>query len=197
MIQTKINLEQLLITLERVKSAVLIGSEKTEKVVCEITVTPHNLTFVVPGASFVVACKSYGVCKASFNFLNFMQIIETFEENELILLFLDGFINIGAFSLPAKTLFSDKIKNYRTIELPINYTDLDLLLLPKVGYSFDEIEFCGLSRKVDNAIDNYSEKLIEAQEILSVYGVHHKDIEALVNNIIDKKTKLLKEILNL
>lgn len=194
MIPIKINLQELLITLDRVKSAILLGPERSEDVICEITVSADNLQFVVPGAEFEVSCKSFGECKASFCFLHFMQIIESFEIKELILIFSEGFVKIGSFSLPAKTAFLDTISKFRTIQLPINYTDLDLLLLSEIGYTSDEINFYGLSQKVFKAKRIFQENLDEAHKILSMYGVRYKDLNEFVTNIIDKKAKLLKDI---
>jgi hypothetical protein len=146
---------KLLNTLKLVKVAIGKRSAKNITAVGELTVIDGKVTFALPGAIFNLNCSTNGTCKATFLFGHFRQIIIDSKAIETKVTITEGTIKINSVVMSAKTTFFENDRILRTIDLPMNYTDADLLQLTKQGYTYEELDF----NKLLPAINAAEEKL--------------------------------------
>jgi len=153
---------------------------------CEITVKDNNLTLAVPGIVLEVACSVFGAAKISIPLYYFLDIISSIKNKpSLKITIQEGEMGIGLLSIPVSTTFFANDKILRTIQLPANYTELDLLRLAKSGkYTFEEIVFNRLPVKIDNAERHLKRNIENAYYILKDYGVSKSEIEELIERNI-------------
>ncbi len=96
---------------------------------CEITLVDGNVTLAIPGSIFSFKCVTKGTAKASLLYRNLYSIIEHHHAEEIVVEFYDEALRFVAVQVKAKTVFFHNDSVLRTIILPNNYSDLDLLLL--------------------------------------------------------------------
>ena len=182
-VTVRANTKKLIQTLRTVKAAIGKMSAKTKAVSAEITVTDGKITFAVPGAVFPLECISQGVCKASVPFLHVVQIIKDSRVKETQILITEESLTINNVSISVKTTFFEDDSILRTIDLPINYTEADLIRLNNKGYTYEELEFNNLHSKIDDAYYNLDDNIFKAYKLLSQYGI---DFSALKEMVHDK-----------
>ncbi len=158
----KSNTKKLLQTLKLVQAAVQSRSKKAIATTCEITVTDGKATFAVPSAVFSLECVTQGTCKATFPFLHFTQIIKDSKAAETEIIVSEGSLKINTVTISAKTTFFENDRILRTIQLPINYTDANLLCLIKESYTWEELEFNKRTSRIYQAEENLKDNMMEA-----------------------------------
>jgi hypothetical protein len=187
MVSIKTTTKDLLNTLKLVKGAVRGKGVKALATTCEITVTDGKATFAVPGAIFTLVCSTKGTCKAVVPFLYFFQIVKDLTLNEIEIIINKNDMKIHNLTFNVKTFFFETDRILRTIHLPINYTDKDLLLLSKQGYTEEEIIFNKVLIQIERAEENLENNIMKAYKLLKQYGVPYEIIEKTV------KTNLFSE----
>ena len=97
---------------------------------------------------------------------------------------------INTFKFRTLTTFFEDDKILRSIQLPINYKDSDLIALVRSNlYSDEEIMFNHLAEKVDHAQDRLEKNMEHVWQLLREYGVSRQSISYLINSEIEKKVK--------
>ncbi|MBN4049736.1 hypothetical protein JYT36_00750 [Bacteroidales bacterium AH-315-N07] len=166
--------------LQQVKAAVRGRSSKTLATTCEITVTDGKITFAVPGAVFSLECSTQGTCKATVPFLHFMRIVKDSKQEETEMIVRVGKLQLNSITLSAKTTFFENDKILRTIQLPMNCTEVQLLRLKMKGYTEEELNFNGLVLLIDKANENLNEILLDTYKKLKQYGITYEELEKMV-----------------
>jgi hypothetical protein len=165
---------------------------------CEITLTDGYVKLAIPGAICGFKCETKGTAKASLAYSKLYSIVDHHGWEDLRVEFYDESLRFGVVQIKAKTVFFTDDKVLRTIVLPNNYTDLDLLLLKNEGYTKEELEFNNLSHLIDMAERKVYYNLRRASLYLRDYGLMPKDIKKLVTeklgirlDLDEKEMKLL------
>jgi hypothetical protein len=186
MLNITIEKSKLLKALTQMKSTIRSLGKKAKLTQCEITITDNNLSLTVPGIVLDVPCSVYGAAKVSIPLHYFFDIINVIKNKPTLKIIInDGEMVIGSLSVPVSTTFFTNDKILRSIKLPANYTQLDLLRLVKSGkYTFDEFYFNRLTVKIDIAETHLKRNINSAYQILSLYGVAKNEIEELVEKNI-------------
>ena len=174
--------KDLLQTLKYLKIALKSSSFKDNNVVCEITITKSKATFAVPGAIFSLICDTKGVAKVTLPFIHLFEIIKSFSTTIIDITIEKDLFKIGTFSFPVKTTFIEDDSILRTIALPLNFTDIDILLLQKKGYTDEELAFNDTDSKIDDAVKRMNNNIEVAYNVLKFYGVSLSEISDLVNS---------------
>jgi hypothetical protein len=191
MVTIKANTKQLIQTLKFVKKGVSRNSAKAKTTTCEITVIDGKAAFAVPGAVFSLPCTTQGTCKATVPFLHFTEIIKSSKTTETEITITEGYLKTGIVTISAKTTFFKDDSILRTIDLPINYTDGDILRLSEdTRYTVEELEFNKLVSKIGKANDNLKDNLMVSYKSLKQYGVTYDELADLVEIKLYPKTKL-------
>jgi len=144
--------KDLLVTLKRMQAGLRGKSAKALATSCEMTVTDGKVTFTVPGAEFFLMCETRGgAARATLPYLYFMDIVKQQKEKEAEFKITEGEIIIGNLTFSAATCFFNDDKILRTINLPLNYTDADLLRLRNGKYTIEELDFNKMFAKLARA----------------------------------------------
>jgi hypothetical protein len=147
---------------------------------CEITMIDGHVTLSIPGAIFGFDCTTKGTAKAAVSYYKLHHILEYHTQENLLVEFYDGSIRLGIVQLMANTVFLKDDKVLRTIILPNDYKDLDLLLLKNEGYTTEELEFNNLLHVIEAAERRVYYKIRKASLCLHEYGIMPKEIKKLL-----------------
>ncbi len=150
---------------------------------CELTVKTNQIDFVVIGASKTLYCKANGPVKVSVYFETLYDIAKNTKDYQSLILIADGFIKIGVTTINARTFFFTDDSILRSINLQINYTARDVLLLAET-YTPEEIEFNDLTETYNNARRALIRDMAVVYERLRKYGFSRTETENLIINKI-------------
>ena len=182
------NTNKLIQTLRHVRGAVGKGSKRTMALNAEITVTDGKFTIAVPGAIFSSDCTTKGTCKFIVSLLHFSQITKDSKTKETEITITDGTLKINSVTISVKTTFIEDDSILRTIDLPINYTEADLIRLSHNGYTYEELEFNNLHFKINDALVNLDDNTYKAYSLLKQYGIDYVELNKMVNEKLFSKT---------
>ena len=149
-------------------------------VTCEITLTDGNVQLAIPGAIFNFKCQSKGTAKATMEFRKLYNLIDHHSYDELYVEFFDGSLRFGSVIVEAKTIFFKNDSVLKTINLPDNYTDLDLLLMKNEGYTKEELEFNNISGIIEMAERRVYYNVRRSAGYLREYGITPQEIKKLL-----------------
>lgn len=158
------------------------GNKRTQPF-CEITIKTNEVCFVVPGASKTLYCKANGPAKIVVPFWYLYEIVSNLKGLFTLVLLKDGFMRIDKLTIEAKTFFFNDDSILRSINLPINYGPMDILVLP-LKYTPQEIEFNDLSSVIENAQKKLENDINHAYVILKKYGFKKKELDNLIRSRI-------------
>ena len=106
--------------------------------------------------------------------------MEDLPDGAFILQLLDGEIRVNDKYIQADVWLYENDSILRKINLPVNYSELELLRLPILGYTEEELYFNKLSVKVDIAQKHLERNISEAADILDQYGIGRKELSAFI-----------------
>lgn len=86
--------------------------------------------------------------------------------------------------IKAKTTFFENDSILRSINLPINYSELHLLQLEHKGFTTEEIDFNKLEFELYYAKKHLKSNIKKTIDILDLYGVTTNEIEELIQGKI-------------
>lgn len=112
----------------------------------------------------------------------FQLIVKDIATAETEITFSEGSAKINRVTINAKTTFFENDRILRTIQLPINFTDADLLGLSLEGYTMEELDFNDLLKLINEAEVKLKEKIKQAQLLLKPYGVTYDALEKIVKS---------------
>lgn len=154
---------------------------------CELTLINDLVSFNVPGATFGMKVETEGTAKASFELEIFRQVINSFKLKELKVEIEEGNIIVDKFSFKAITTFFEDDKILRSIVLPMNYSDIDLVSISASNrYTIEELKFNKLWILVNQAERRLKNNLNAAARSLEPYGISRQEIE----DLLDKKIQI-------
>jgi hypothetical protein len=158
-----------------------IPAHRRKKAHCECTVLKDGLLLRTPGADVFVTCKTESSARFIVNFLYFRDIIASYKFQEIEVKILPDKLNIGLLTISANTCFFENDSILRTVELPLNFTPVDLLRAGKnTKYTHEELKFSQL-RELITAEEKLLEQNIDiAFGKLKKYGVSKAEIEKIV-----------------
>lgn len=186
-VMVRANTKKMIQTLRFVKVAIGKPTDKNMAKSAEITVTDGKFTIAAPGAIFYLKCITHGTCKASVKFLHFLQIIKDLKSEETDITITEGNIKINGVTIPVKTTFFEDDNILRTIDLPLNYTEADLIRISHSGYTYEELEFNNLTSKIEVAKENLDDNTFKAYSLLKQYGVDYTELKTMVHEKLYSK----------
>ena len=167
-------------------SSVVPRNKKGKLYNCEVTIKTNEVTFVTIGAKRVLYCECTGPAKVTLPLLYFFDIIKNIKTFSTQISVSEGLMTIGNLSVQVITCFFEDYTILRSIDLPINYSIVDLLLLNK-KYTPEEIEFNKLNSQIKLAYAAMDKDINTASGFLEKYGVTNEEIRRLVQlKLFDK-----------
>ena len=150
----------------------------------EISLTTDLMTLTVPGIHLDLEIQGTGAGKISTGLMHFIHVVEDLQKDTFILQLFDGEIRIDDKIVQANVWLYQNDSILRKINLPINYDELELLRLPLLGYTDEELYFNKLSVKVDIAEKHLERNITEVAAILKQYGFTRKELSSYIKEKI-------------
>ncbi|MBL7847926.1 MAG: hypothetical protein JNL40_10685 [Cyclobacteriaceae bacterium] len=159
----------------------------------EVTVTNGRIDLRSPGASFWLPATTSGSAKASFDLTHLIRVIGTYQTANLTIGIVPDKLFIGGYSFAARTTFFADDTILRSVDLPANYTDLDLLLLEvSQMYTPQELAFHKVDSLIADARVRLEDAIDNAVAALKPFGISRKLVEGLVTDNITRLAKSRK-----
>jgi hypothetical protein len=155
----------------------LNGKRKySNSLTCEITVTEGKITLATPGIILAMACETIGTAKATIPFIHLLKIVSDTTASLVLLEIENNAIIIEDVIAKSATTFFNDDTILRTIRIPLNYNDYDILKLEYEGYTPEELRFNRISPMLLDAKSNLYQRAIEVAKILHPYNISSDEI---------------------
>ncbi len=134
---------------------VALPKSKKERVkaILEMNFKPREVHLSVIGATYRLQVESEVFTKVMIPFIYLDKIVKSCRGDVFIASFDTGVITYGEIILESHSIKIIHPENQPKIDLPINYSDIDLLHLES-QYSYEELGRMGLLSKIDKAKKN-------------------------------------------
>jgi hypothetical protein len=167
--------------LKQTRAIYKAGKTRRNALSCEVTVLKDSVEIVSPGIGFRLDALTNGICKFSLPLRFFDNLIDTFKDRALIFKVSEEQLEVENFSCKVKTIFFQDDSVLRSIQLPINFTDADLIVIgSKRIYTEEELEFNEMHGVISNAQASLKDNIETAWALLKVYHVTKDELAELV-----------------
>ena len=123
-------------------------SAKKKLSTLEVTIIDNYPQLAIPGIQLSINTATKGSAKFTVRLWYFADIIKAEKDSTLHFDLLENQLKLRVFTFPVLTTFFETDRILRSINLPLNYTDLDLAKLFLSGkYTDEEIEQVSKSKK--------------------------------------------------
>gem|GEM_PF-1432154 len=171
-------------TLRQLRPLIKGRSGTALKVMCEVTITDGNVLFKIPGGQYNHKCETSGSAKFTLKFLRLYDIVKLHEASKIVITVNQGYVTFGALSVSTNTCFFENDNVLRSIDIPMNYTDVDILKLPSIGYTLEELDFNRITPMYEDAKNRLEEKLVKAMTHLALYELDREKLKNFILNHI-------------
>lgn len=134
---------------------------------CEITIKTNEVSFVAIGVTRLLYCNAAGPVKAAILLLQLFDIVKNIKTYETEIEIGKGEVRIGKVTVRARTFFFQNDTILRSINLPINYSDNDVISLPE-QYTPEELTFNNL----DELIQKTYKKIEKDKLVIDILEKH-------------------------
>ncbi len=152
---------------------------------CEATIIDNQVTFNTPWAEFSLEAETIGTAKATFPIVDVSDVINTFKSLTISITVTEGRVQFESFSVSSNTCFFENDKILRSIILPVNNNEADLVRLLNGKYTREELVFNKLWSQAVAAETRFNSAINSAYLRLKKYGVTYDDLEKLAKEKAD------------
>jgi hypothetical protein len=183
-IQFSIEKNKLLPVLKQL--AAMERSARKRNSVLEVTVKDACLELVMPGAQLQVAAEASGAVKFRTRLWYFRDLIENEKDKVLHFKVEEHALKIRDFTFTVYTAFMEDDRILRSIDLPLNYTPLDLArLYLSDRYTDEELEFNGMDKEALKAYRKITGDIQKIAVLMKPFGFDRSEIEALIKERVN------------
>ena len=170
---------QLLNSLKKLQQIEKSGRKKDSTL--EVTIYDGYLQLVIPGIHLIVQARTEDSAKFTIRLWYFANLVNAEKDNELHFGLLENQLKLRGFTFEVQTTFFEKDNILRSIDLPVNYTFIDIArLYLSEKYTTDEIIFNNLDQEVVDAINKLKTDIDKATSIMRKYGCTTEEVEAMI-----------------
>jgi hypothetical protein len=181
-------LKSALAHLEKLNASV----NKRKGTVLELTLTDGCLALTIPGVTLNVIAYTKGGAKFVLKLWYFADIVKSYTEDELSFVLTEDSLKIKNTIITVHSTFFKDDSILRSIDLPLNYTHVDLLRLDRSDkYTPQEIKFNHLNEKIASARVHLKVDIDDLYDRLRRYGFTKAEISDLLNSKINDGVKTL------
>ena len=162
-------------------------SVKKKQTLLEVTVIDGGLILNIPGGELIVQAQTKGTAKFAVRLWYFADIVSTYDAESFTCILTEDTLKVNNTFVSVRSTFFKDDSILRSIDLPANYTHVDLYRLNLSGkYTKEEIEFNKLKGKIEYAMLKVKLDTDDVSLILSKYGFSKKEItEIIMNKLIE------------
>jgi hypothetical protein len=159
----------------------VVKSVKNKGTILEVTIIDCGLTLNIPGGEQTIQAQTKGSAKFAVKLWYIIDILASYDMDVLNCLLTEDTLKISNTFFNVYTTFFEDDNILRSINLPLNYSHVDLYRLNASGkYTQQEIEFNELTEKIEASILKIKLDTEEVSLILSAYGFSRKEITEII-----------------
>ena len=163
---------------------------KKKESTLEVTVIRNYIILVIPGVELRLEAYTKGSAKFTIRLWYMAEIVRSEPEGLMHVDLNDNRMYIRNSSFGVCTTFFENDRILRSIELPVNYTETDLLKLLLSGrYTEEELNFNLLDAAARAAMEKTIREFGKFARLMKKYGFERKEVETLVFNRLMEKGK--------
>jgi len=174
---------ELLKTLKIVKTALPRGKQR-KLTNLELQIGMNKVVMLLPGLSQELYGKTTGIGKAYLPLLQFESMVKDSSTEDIVVQLESGIAKIGKYQSNTSRISLQQLENQTSIDLPVNYTVLDLLTLRK-KYSFEQLMANNYIYLINQTENKMTENINKSLRFLKQYGITYD----ILNDCIQKKIK--------
>lgn len=133
--------------------------------------------------------KQKRTAKATFPIVGVSDVINTFRTLTISITVTEGKVQFESFSVNSSTCFFENDKILRSVMLPVNNSEADLVRLLNGRYTREELVFNKLWSQAVAAEARFNSAINSAYLRLKQYGVAYDDLEKFVKEKSDLNIK--------
>lgn len=182
MVSFLIDTNELNQVLKRLKIIQKVNKGKKKAIMCEVTVKDGRIELNAPGLFQILEAKTNGTCKFSLRISFFTRVIASYKKKYLNFNVTEGILEIENYICNVNTTFFENDSILRSIQLPINFNDGDILSLTGPEFTKEELQFNQLGPDIIRAKKKLVMDLLAASQILADYKISYSELKTLVCN---------------
>ena len=159
----------------------LEGSAKKRNSTIEITIITGYIELAIPGIKLKISAETEGSSKITMRLWYFHDIVKPETDSVLTFTILENQLKLRTLTFPAQTTFFDDDRILRSINLPLNYSYIDLAkLVIKGNFTDEEIAFNNLDKAAQLSLKKVKTDILSIIRILKKYDIQEPDIKAFI-----------------
>lgn len=156
-------------------------SAKKKLSTLEVTIIDNYLQLAIPGIQLNINAATKGSAKFSVRLWYFADIIKTEQDSTLHFELTENHLALRLLSFPVMTTFFETDRILRSINLPLNYTDMDLAKLLLSGkYTDEEVSFNNLDAEAADAMRRVKANISKIVLLMKKYGFKKSEVEEMI-----------------
>ncbi len=149
--------------------------------VLDVTLLDSYIQLVIPGAELKLRAVTQGSGRFSIRLWYFTSFIRDDRKKEILCYLDENRLTNGNRTIAAQTTFFESDAVLRTIDLPANYTQMDLMRVALSGrYTPEEIAFSKLDTATKQAVQEAISDVDRVSLILSKYGLDRTQVNKVL-----------------
>jgi hypothetical protein len=152
----------------------------------EIDLRPDAAEFATIGARSKIACVCTACAKVFLPFAYLLDVVRRWDKDQFVAEIEPGKLIVGLHTLESSRITIVHPENQERIELPLNYTVLDILKL-RYSHSPEDLDRMNLLCRVEQAEDELEADAARAERQLSKYGLSAAYLIKLIKGSIHAK----------
>jgi hypothetical protein len=158
-------------------------SAKKKLSTLEVTIIDNYLQLAIPGVQLNINAATKGSAKFTVRLWYFADIIKAEHDNTLHFDLTENWLSLRTLSFPVLTTFFETDNILRSINLPLNYTDMDLAKMFLSGkYTDEEIVFNNLDKEAIKTMNKVKADISKIILMMKTYGFKRDEVEQLILN---------------
>ena len=158
-------------------------SAKKKLSTLEVTIIDNYLQLAIPGIQLNINAATKGSAKFTVRLWYFADIIKAEKDSTLHFELTENRLGLRTLSFPVMTTFFETDSILRSINLPLNYTDMDLAKLLLSGkYTDEEIVFNNLDKEATETMRRINKDISKIVSSMKKYGFKRNEVEDLILN---------------
>lgn len=154
----------------------------------EVTIIDYYLQLAIPGIQLNINAATKGSAKFTLRLGYFFDIIKSEKDNTLDFELTENRLSLRTLSFPVMTTFFETDEILRSINLPLNYSEIDLVKLLLSGkYTDEEIAFNNLNKEAVKAMLKVKADIGKIILMLKNYGFNRNEVEEFIMNKVKEK----------
>lgn len=156
----------------------------------EVTIIDNFLQLNIPGVQLNVPAATKGSAKFSLLLMYLIEVLKTEKDNLLHFELSENQLHLRQMKFKVMTTFFETDRILRTINLPLNYSYIDLAKLVLSGkYTDEELEFNKISAEATKALKQTQNDIAKIASLMKDFGFKRSEVETLILDKLKEKSK--------